>query len=77
MTADYILPTLMEPNEVWLTAYAKGDKIEYRKRYMKAFKGNKRNRGGLAVTAVRPDGSLLWNFIPAEARRLTATVWEI
>lgn len=64
--ADYILPTLTDPNEVWITAYANGEKIEYRKRYIKAFKGNKKNRGGLAVAAVRPDGSLLWNFIPTD-----------
>ena len=68
--ANYILPTLTEPNEVWLTAYANGEKIEYRKRYIKAFKGNKKNRGGLAVTVVSPDGSLLWNFIPADAKSL-------
>ena len=68
--ANYILPTLTEPNEVWLTAYANGGKIEYRKRYIKAFKGNKKNRGGLAVTVVSPDGSLLWNFIPADAKSL-------
>ena len=64
--ANHILPTLTEPNEVWLTAYAKGEKVEFRKRYIKVFKGNKRNRGGLAVTVLNPDGSLLWNFIPTD-----------
>ncbi len=68
--ANRILPTLAVPNEVWLAAYAKGEKIEYRKRYVKAFKDNKRNRGGLALTAVRPDGPLFWNFIPADSKSL-------
>ena len=62
--ANRILPTLAEPNEVWMTYYDNG---EYRKRYLKVFKGN---RGGLSVVTETPDGQLLYNFIPMGYRSI-------
>ncbi len=60
--ANHILPTLSEPNEVWMAYYDDGT---FRKRYLKVFesKGEKR-RGGLSVAVETPDGQLLYNFIP-------------
>ena len=62
--ADRILPTLADPNEVWMTYYDDGT---FRKRYLKVFesKGEKR-RGGLSVAVETPDGQLLYNFIPTD-----------
>ena len=36
--ANFILPALMEPNEIWLTTYEKGG---LRRRFIKLFKGKK------------------------------------
>lgn len=51
--AAFILPTLEEPGEIWLTAYADG----YRRRYARFF----RSSNMLLIVRVNKDGSLFWN----------------
>lgn len=63
--ARFVLPTLTEPYEVWLTRYEDG----YRKRYIGLFRG--RRDLALIVREGR-DGSLMWNAIPVDDRRLNA-----
>ena len=57
--ANFILPTLIEPNEIWLTRYDDGS---FRRRFIKLFKSNK---SMLVITRENLDGSLFWNVIPA------------
>ena len=60
--ANRILPTLLEPSEVWMTYYDNG---EYRKRYIKVFEGEGREgRAGFAIAEEVPGGAVLFNFIP-------------
>ena len=59
--ANFILPTLAEPNEVWLTEYSDG----FRRRFIKFFRGDKNM---LVIVRENTEESLLWNAIPAEAR---------
>ncbi len=62
--ANRIIPTLAEPNEVWMAYFDDGT---FRKRYLKVFKGGGgRDRGGLSVVVETPDGQLLYNFIPID-----------
>ena len=59
--ANFILPTLMEPNKIWLTAYEDGS---LRRRFIKLFKGKK---SMLVIARENVGGSLFWNAIPAQA----------
>ena len=60
--ANRIIPTLTEPNEVWMTLYDNG---EYRKRYIKVFEGGgRKGRDGLSIVTETPGGGLLYNFVP-------------
>ena len=62
--ANRILPTLAEPNEVWMAYFDDGT---FRKRYLKVFAGEGRKwRGGLSVVVETPDGQLFYNFIPTD-----------
>ena len=60
--ANFILPALMEPNEIWLTTYENGS---LRRRFIKLFKGKKNM---LVITRENIDGSLFWNAIPAKSK---------
>lgn len=51
--AAFVLPTLEQPDEVWLTAYADG----YRRRYIAFF----REDNMMIVVRMNRDGSLFWN----------------
>ena len=67
--ANYILPTLKNPLEVWLTEqerYTKSGKKQrvFRRRFIALFKG-KKARQGLAVVQENKDGSILWTFVPS------------
>lgn len=64
--ANFILPTLMDPFEVWATAYA--DSI--RRRYIGLFTGRS---DLLVVVRVNKDGSLFWNFMQANSKSLNKT----
>ncbi len=60
--ANFVLPTLEEPDEVWLTAYADG----YRRRYVRFF----RDSNMMIVVRVNRDGSLFWNGIRIRDREI-------
>lgn len=63
--ARFVLETLRDPFEVWLTRYADG----YRKRYVGLFSG----ATDLAVIVrENRDGSLLWNVLQRDDRRMNA-----
>lgn len=63
--ANFVLPTLEEPDEVWLTAYADG----YRRRYVRFFW----NSNMLLVVRVNRDGSLFWNGMKIRDREIDKT----
>ena len=59
--AHYLIPTLQDPLEVWLTRYGDGS---YRRRFIALFEETKRQ--SLVIARENRDGSLMFNFIPAE-----------
>ena len=61
--ARYILPTLRDPAEVWLTAVERGGRTLYRRRFIAAFKGDD---SAIAVAQEGKDGSLAWTFYPVD-----------
>jgi hypothetical protein len=61
--ARYIIPTLQNPYEVYLTEYPDG----LRKRYIGLFSG-KENL--MIIIRMNRDGSLLWNIIQAKDKRM-------
>jgi SPP1 gp7 family putative phage head morphogenesis protein len=61
--ANFILPTLEDPYEVYLTAYEDG----YRERYVGLFTGK---NDLLVVARVNQDGSLLWNMMQANDKAM-------
>ena len=64
--ANYILPTLEDPLEVWLSPVKlkPSGKIVYRRRFITLFNDAGKTRGALAVAQENKDGSLLWTFFP-------------
>ena len=64
--ANRILPTLQDPDEVWMTYYDNG---QIHMRYLKAWAGRS---GGLAVAEDTREGLVLWNFIPTRAKYLNS-----
>jgi hypothetical protein len=56
--ANFVLPTLTSPTEVWATAYDDGST---RNRYIKLFSGSKYDL--LVIVRVDPDGSIFWNMM--------------
>lgn len=61
--ANYILPTLQTPFEIWLSEYQDG----YRRRYIGLFD---RAPNLLVVVRVNKDGSLMWNIMHAVDKKL-------
>ena len=63
--ANYILPTLEDPLEVWLSPIKlkSSGKIVYRRRFITLFDDAGKTRGSLAIAQENKDGSLLWTFI--------------
>ena len=61
--ANYILPTLKDPLEVWLTRYDDGS---YRRRFIALFEESKRQ--SLVIARENRDGSLMFNFVPVRVR---------
>ena len=64
--ANYILPTLEDPLEVWLSPVKlkPSGKIVYRRHFITLFDDAGKNRGALAVAQENKDSSLLWTFFP-------------
>lgn len=61
--ANYIIPTLTDPYEIWLTRYRDG----WRRQYIGLFE----EKNDLAcVVRINRDGSLLWNIMQTEDRRM-------
>lgn len=63
--ANYVLPTLTQPHEVWLKQHADG---KLRENYVGLFR-----EGGnalLAVVRINRDGSLLWNIIQRTPKKM-------
>ena len=62
--ANYILPTLEDPLEVWLSPVKlkPSGKIVYRRRFITLFNDAGKTRGALAVAQENKDSSLLWTF---------------
>ena len=58
--AHYILPTLMDPLEVWLSRYEDGS---FRRRFIAVFEGN-RGPQSYVIARENRDGSFFFNFIP-------------
>lgn len=63
--ANFVLPTLREPTEVWSTRY---DDATVRNRYIKLFAGSKYDL--LVIVRVEPDGSIFWNMMQRERRKM-------
>ncbi|MBF0424324.1 MAG: hypothetical protein HQL66_00685 [Magnetococcales bacterium] len=61
--SQYLLPTLMDPYEVWLTEYENG----LRTRYIGIFQDM---RDFLVVVRVNKDGSLFWNLVRSNQKYL-------
>lgn len=61
--ANFVLPTLTDPFEVWLTAYAD----TYRSRYIGLFRGDSNL---LVVVRHNLDGSLMWNIMQASDKSM-------
>ena len=69
--ANYILPSLEDPLEVWLSPVklkASG-KIVYRRHFITLFDDAGKSRGALAVAQENKDSSLLWTFFPKNKMR--------
>ena len=58
--ANYILPTLQDPLEVWLTQYKDGS---FRRRFIALF-GDVGQPQSLVITRENRDGSVMFNFLP-------------
>ena len=56
--AQFVLPTLMSPDEVWSTAYDDGTR---RRRFIKLFATAKYDI--MVVVRQEPNGDVLWNII--------------
>lgn len=63
--ANFVLPTLMRPDEVWRTAYDNGTT---RKRFIKLFSGTKYDI--IVIVEEMPDGDVLWNIINRERGKM-------
>lgn len=63
--ANFILPTLRNPTEVWATQY---DDATVRHRYIKLFSGSKNDL--LVIVRVEPDGSIFWNMMQRDRKRM-------
>jgi hypothetical protein len=63
--ANFILPTLRNPTEIWATKY---DDATVRNRYIKLFPGVKYDL--LVIVRVEPDGSIFWNMMQRERKKM-------
>lgn len=63
--ANFVLPTLRNPTEVWATRY---DDATLRHRYIKLFAGSKYDL--LVLVRVEPDGSIFWNMMQRDRKKL-------
>ena len=66
--ANYILPSLEDPLEVWLSPVKNSriGKIVYRRRFITLFDEAGKTRATLAATQENKDSSLLWTFFSSK-----------
>lgn len=63
--ADFVLPTLRNPTEVWATEY---DDATKRHRYIKLFNGPGYDL--LVIVKVEPDGGIVWNLMQRDRKKM-------
>ena len=63
--ANFIIPTLEDPFEIWGVDYADG----VRNRYIGIFKGG---RDLMVVLRVNLDGSLMWNIMQSTPQKMNS-----
>ena len=63
----FVLPTLARPTEIWRVQYDDGS---VRNRYVKLFSGYKYDI--MAVVKVQPDGSIFWNLMHRDRKRMNS-----
>lgn len=63
--ADFLLPTLRNPTEVWATEY---DDATKRNRYIKLFNGPGYDL--LVIVKVEPDGGIVWNLMQRDRKKM-------
>jgi len=61
-----IIPTITDPDEVWLTEYS----YDFRRGFIKVFRGKKRHTHALVITKEDAAESLFWNFMPSRPSHL-------
>lgn len=73
--ADFILPTLTWPWEIWLTRYS-DDHVRHH--YIAVFDAPEKERIMPAVLRLNTDGTLVWNAIPSQAgRHNERRIWDL
>ena len=65
--ANFVLPTLMAPDEVWQVSY---DDDTLRKRFIKLFSGAKYDM--LVIVNQLPNGNIVWNLINRDRKGMNA-----
>jgi len=65
--ANFVLPTLLRPTEVWAVAYDDGS---VRNRYVKLFSGSRYDL--LVLVKVAEDGSVFWNMMQRDRKGMNA-----
>ncbi|QDL55338.1 PBECR2 nuclease fold domain-containing protein [Rhodoferax aquaticus] len=65
--ANFVLPTLQSPSEIWEVAY---DDATLRRRYLKVFSGSKYDL--FVMVKVEPDGGIFWNMMQRDRKGLNA-----
>lgn len=63
--ANFVLPTLRNPTEVWATHY---DDATVRNRYIKLFSGSKYDL--LVIVRIEPDGGIFWNMMQRDRKKM-------
>lgn len=63
--ANFVLPTLRKPTEVWATRY---DDATVRNRYIKIFSGSKYDV--MVIVRVEPDGGIFWNMMQRDRKKM-------
>ena len=58
--ANLILPTLRDPDEIWMTSTERAGRVVYRRQFIAAYEG----RAGFVVAQEDPYGWLAWTFYP-------------
>lgn len=65
--ANFVLPTLQSPSEVWEVLY---DDATLRRRYIKLFGGAQYDL--LVMVKVEPDGGIFWNMMQRDRKRMNS-----